>query len=55
MQQPTTIDAALACIARAMGAAAKPQLRQFAIASITLMSWLASGHDHTDVRDHVDV
>jgi len=41
-------------VARGMLSSAKPNLRQFAVASITLMSWLASGHSQSEVRDHVD-
>jgi hypothetical protein len=44
----------VAFVARGMLACAKPNLPQFALASITLVSWLASGHSASEVRDNVD-
>jgi len=44
----------LAFLARSMAACARPALRQFASASITLLAWLASGHSMDDIREHVD-
>ena len=45
---------ALELTSRAMQSCARPSLKQFALASVTLLSWLASGHTQSVVRDHVE-